>query len=816
MWREKEQQRFFFTNASTGEMSWDHPLNDLLRELVNVARDLFTRSSSTAERKEKTSRLNDSWADEARREILKWSSAKDEYDDEYFYHRETKEVMWENPVQVMLPPFFLRRQFLSKLSEDKYSSLSATLNSQPLQTTTKAPDVAQASKEPFGSREAAGATAAAAEPAQEPAKPLNDADDDSYWSKYLTSAGIVSLPKDGALLDILKDAMTGLPLPAPWDMWRDRENQRFFFTNATTGETTWAHPLHNILQELAVAGRKTLSMPADSRALHLVKLDSLWQEEARDEILLWSSAFDEAEGAEYFYNVHTKEAMWEHPVEVLLPSFFLRRQFLAKLSPSKFAATLGSLYSTTAATTFSSRSTAPGTSAFASRATTSDTKARQVDPQFVDAYSSLGMNQVGGAYPSQASVPKEALQVDPQFAEDAKHSFSVAPRAVTTPERNANTKESADLEEGECWSKYLASKAFYAPGEEALAAALLGALDGAPLPAPWEMWGDKDSRTFYFENTATGDISWDHPMHSLIQELAVIGRESLSLSTATLSEHLTRLGSTWEAEFRSEIAKWRAARDATDDAEYFYHAETKEVMWEQPADILLPRLFLKRQFVEQLRLQRGLPSFPLAAPEATRQAPSAPAKPAVVVRAKATSAKKAVVVAAKAKASVRAVATVVPRNSKTTSAAVKVVARAASLPAEDGYAGQALKAHTSQGFAPPSVCTESPEGSAEPAPCAAPPSPSRRQPYAQEVQAAMAEAKRCLALFDEDRQQQLELMKRKRKSKKKHLPKEVQGALADAQQLLLAFDEERRQQLQLQKLQLERRKKRDANKSGTC
>eukprot|EP00439_Symbiodinium_sp_Y106_P028237 s2292_g3.t1 len=49
---------------------------------------------------------------------------------------------------------------------------------------------------------------------------------------------------------LLGDAINGVPLPAPWQEVKT-EDDLVFYTNPTTEESTWHHPLREELEQLS-------------------------------------------------------------------------------------------------------------------------------------------------------------------------------------------------------------------------------------------------------------------------------------------------------------------------------------------------------------------------------------------------------------------------------------------------------------------------------------------------------------------------------------------------------------------------------------
>ena len=526
MWFDKKSNALFFTNTSTGETSWTHPLNSLLLELASVGQRFL--ALPTASRAEHLAALNRTWEAEARAEILRWRSA---YDNgaEYFYNIETKAVMWERPVDALLPAFYLKKQYLKNLSSYcNGAQWNAEVKGKAARQGKQGPQRQGPQRQ--GQQGLQGHGFRSSLPLTPEQSNLSESLD-GYLTKEL-----LKLPDDEELLRVFQVVLREAPLPAPWSMWCDKATQSLFFRNPTTLETSWMHPLHDVFAFLAEVGRRFFTVPSATRAEHLAALNTSWDNEAREEILKWQAAYDEQD-REYFFNVETMEVMWERPAEAVLPAFYLKKQFLKRLSLCK-----------PARTEHRGRSGERDRDSLSTMASTSNSS--------VSSMSRRGRR-------SSRKLSNHALFDDN-------------------------------------WEYYLTTQGIVnVPGEEMLLQTFQTVLKIAPLPAPWKIWNDKANNRFFFVHKSTGMTSWQHPLNSVLAELAGIARHFLSLREDQRADRLSVLGSTWDGEAEVEISKWKCALDE-EDMEYFFNVETSETMWERPEDIVLPELFLKRQFLSKL------------------------------------------------------------------------------------------------------------------------------------------------------------------------------------------------------------------------
>ena len=542
---DREKDAFFFTNSTTGESSWTHPLHHLFVELANVGRKVADLPPGSTP--EYLAGLKRRWENEARTEIAKWHSAIDSRNGskvEYFYHEETKAVMWEKPADAILPGFYVRKEFLKNLS----------LNfDQTAVTAHPFSDLAQLSpKQMRGSSSMPTLTG--------PGQGQVHVDEDVMAAQYLLTHGVVS-PSDQRLLAAFQGALKGAPLPAPWTSWYDKSKKTLFFKNTTTKETQLAHPLHDLLCDLATVGRRVLDLPHAVRAEHLAAVDTAWENAARSEILKWQTSNED--GREYFYNTETSEIMWERPVGAVLPAFYLKKQFLKSL---------GSYHQETKPLEPKPLKEEPGPGLLPRLLVRRDTA---------------------------STVPSTANTVTSQSSqsEDGRQ-FSRTRRA------SRKLSDVAHLDDN--WEYYLVAQGIVIlPGEENLLKLFQSVLKRAPLPAPWKMWHDKISKRFVFMKKTTGATSWQHPLNHVLNELAGIARHHFTLPESRQEAHISTWGNSWDAQTDVELAKWNPATDE-EDSEYFFNSETNETMWERPEDVMLPELFLRRQFLAKLSSIRSI------------------------------------------------------------------------------------------------------------------------------------------------------------------------------------------------------------------
>jgi len=164
-----------------------------------------------------------------------------------------------------------------------------------------------------------GATASAAIPVT----PASD------WAPYVASSGIVDCIDDEAAIHFVADALQSTPLPAPWVIGTGEHGQRQFI-NTATGESTCRHPLEDILKSLADLYQQCAPLSQERRRKLLSGIHQKWDTEARDEYGKWRTVKMD-DGDEYYLNMETHEASWEHPAKVFLPGHYMRVRAIERL-----------------------------------------------------------------------------------------------------------------------------------------------------------------------------------------------------------------------------------------------------------------------------------------------------------------------------------------------------------------------------------------------------------------------------------------------------------------------------------------------------
>jgi len=111
-------QKLFYVNQATGETSWGHPVEPVLRELAGICRTSLTLPDRV--REACLSSMHTQWKAEAVHEYGKWCSAQDDNGEAYYCNLDTGEAMWDNPADSILPPYQLRLGALDKLRDIGY------------------------------------------------------------------------------------------------------------------------------------------------------------------------------------------------------------------------------------------------------------------------------------------------------------------------------------------------------------------------------------------------------------------------------------------------------------------------------------------------------------------------------------------------------------------------------------------------------------------------------------------------------------------------------------------------------------------------
>jgi PAS domain-containing protein len=123
---DEEGQRWF-TNPRTGECTWRHPLEDVLKSLAELYQRCHSLSADL--RDIVLTAMNEKWESEAKGEYAKWASVRTADGDRYYFSMETQEAAWEHPAEVLLPGHYMRIRSIERLRDDRYL---AALRCRPL------------------------------------------------------------------------------------------------------------------------------------------------------------------------------------------------------------------------------------------------------------------------------------------------------------------------------------------------------------------------------------------------------------------------------------------------------------------------------------------------------------------------------------------------------------------------------------------------------------------------------------------------------------------------------------------------------------
>jgi hypothetical protein len=151
----------------------------------------------------------------------------------------------------------------------------------------------------------------------------------SDWAPYVAASGIADSIDDEAAIHFVADALQSTPLPSPWIIATNEQGQRLFI-NVHTGESTWMHPLADILKSLAHIYQDCSPLSQEHRDEVLNGIQQVLDAEAQTEYCTWRTVKTE-DGGEYYFNVVTHEVIWEHPAKVFLLGHYMRITAIERL-----------------------------------------------------------------------------------------------------------------------------------------------------------------------------------------------------------------------------------------------------------------------------------------------------------------------------------------------------------------------------------------------------------------------------------------------------------------------------------------------------
>ncbi|CAK0864507.1 unnamed protein product, partial [Prorocentrum cordatum] len=113
-----ENGRLYFSNPYTAVSSWHHPLTHVLEELADICRRVLSMPEEN--RAEWIAAKRGIWMGEANEYMTKWYVVPHSSGRKFYYHRETQDTMWENPVEVVLPQYHLKIEAVARLNDVDY------------------------------------------------------------------------------------------------------------------------------------------------------------------------------------------------------------------------------------------------------------------------------------------------------------------------------------------------------------------------------------------------------------------------------------------------------------------------------------------------------------------------------------------------------------------------------------------------------------------------------------------------------------------------------------------------------------------------
>jgi hypothetical protein len=156
----------------------------------------------------------------------------------------------------------------------------------------------------------------------------------SDWIPYVAASGIVDSTDDEGAIHFIADILQSTPLPSQWALCTGKQGQRLF-TNVRTQESTRRHPLEDVLRSLVDLYQKCAPLSQEHRDEMLSGVYQKWYAEAREENGRWRTVRTE-NGEEYYFNVATRHAIWEHPAELFLPGHYMQVRAIERLRSREF------------------------------------------------------------------------------------------------------------------------------------------------------------------------------------------------------------------------------------------------------------------------------------------------------------------------------------------------------------------------------------------------------------------------------------------------------------------------------------------------
>lgn len=159
---------------------------------------------------------------------------------------------------------------------------------------------------------------------------------------YIASLGIDSQP--GAVLLFMKDVLANAELPDSWIAKRDFDG-RLFFSNVTSGQSSWVHPLDSTFRELAHACSECFLLEGKNRETLIQTKLSTWTSEMKTAVGKWYSVTDKRRGKlrrpkVYYCHEETQETSWTRPEKLASKPYELKIRALGRLLDSAYLSSM--------------------------------------------------------------------------------------------------------------------------------------------------------------------------------------------------------------------------------------------------------------------------------------------------------------------------------------------------------------------------------------------------------------------------------------------------------------------------------------------